>query len=63
VSEHPGPPSLTLALRSVVGAQVTGSARANLLTLVRPGDGAAAVITFPAPRRPLGEPGDDPDAA
>lgn len=64
MSEHPGPPTLSLALSSVVGAAVDGGDRAGLLHLVRPGtaspQGGPGVVPFPAPRRPLD---DDPSAA
>jgi hypothetical protein len=53
VSEHPGPPTLSLALQSVVDACMDAGARAGLLSAV------AVVVPFPAPRRAP----DDPDAA
>ena len=65
MSDRPGPPSLSLALHSVVDAAVDGRARPALLALLRPavdGDptGEPVVVPFPTPRRP---PDDGPDAA
>lgn len=69
MSEHPGPPTLSLALRAVLDAAMEGGGRTALLSVVRPGDpegadgraeGDVDVVPFPAPRRPQD---DDPSAA
>ncbi|MDQ1287527.1 MAG: hypothetical protein QG622_1092 [Actinomycetota bacterium] len=60
MSEQSGPPSLSLALASVVGASVDNSRRSALLAIVRPDSKDPRIIPFPGPRRPLD---DDPDAA
>ena len=70
-SDPSGPPSLSLALHSVLDAAVDASARTGLLTLVRSagerldtstGDhsGQRTVVPFPSPRRPTD---DGPHAA
>jgi hypothetical protein len=72
VTQCPGPPSLSQALRSVVGAAVAAPSRTGLLTVVRPAaedDDAPRriVVPFPSPRvspearRSTGD--DGPDAA
>jgi hypothetical protein len=65
VSDQPGPPSLSLALHSVVDAAVDATARTGLLRLVHPdvvgrAGGDSIVVPFPSPRRPSD---DGPDAA
>ena len=64
MSDHPGPPTLSLVRRCVVGATVEGGARTGLLSVVRPHDDTDAAtvraVPFPTPRRPLD---DGPSAA
>lgn len=67
MSEDPRPPSLSVALRSVVGAAVDAGSRAVLLSVVQPADGEPRVIPFPTQRQTpadhLTQGPDDPDAA
>jgi hypothetical protein len=69
VSDPSGPPTLSLALRSVVGATMDAGTRTALLSVVRPREpqgrprlphDGTSVIPLPAPRNPLD---DGPDAA
>jgi hypothetical protein len=74
VSDRPGPPTLSLALQSVLTAAVDSGSRNGLLTLVRDDGGTPSrrptltcvpsrrrvVVPFPAPRTPED---DDPSAA
>ena len=68
--DRSGPPTLSLALGSVLQAAMGPGARPALLSIVRPrdsgpDDGAGAdriVVPFPLPRRPDG-PDDGPYAA
>lgn len=60
MSEQSGPPTLSLALSSIIGAAMESSRRSVLLTIMRPDSQDPQVIPFPGPRRPQD---DDPDAA
>ena len=71
VRDPSGPPTLSLALSSLLGAALADGARTGLLTIVRPAvdgepEGAERIVVpFPGPRRPLddGPGGDGPSAA
>jgi hypothetical protein len=66
VTDRPGPPTLSLALRSVIDATMDSGSRTALLAVVQPGgadqnpEESPAVVPFPTPRRPMD---DGPDAA
>ena len=68
--DRSGPPTLSLALGSVVRASMGAGGRPALLSIVRPRDGGPddgsrtdrTVVPFPLPRRPDG-PDDGPSAA